>query len=587
MTQQVILAAPLLIPLATAGLCTVLAPYRRLQAAVSLLGCIIFWLSTLRVLCDVSQGQILVAQFGNWSAPFGIVFVADRLAAVMLAIAGVMAIAIALYQLGNLGLGPRSSRWFAPLFHGLLFGVTGAFLTGDLFNLYVWFEVLLIASFGLLVIQGTRLQVDAGIKYAVLNLLATSMLLMAVGFLYGLTGTLNMADLSRSIAATDHKGLASALSLVFLVTFAAKAAAFPLFFWLPASYPVASIPVVALFAALLTKVGVYALLRCSTLLFTGHDLPIDIGHALVIAMALIAPLTMITGVLGAAAQFDTRRILTFHSISQVGYILSSIFIATPLAYAGAVYFVVHHSLVKSSLFLLAGIMREASGSFHVKKSGGLFRAEPLIAVLFFLQAMSLAGLPPLSGFWAKFLLLRATAEAGQYWLLAIGLVVSVLTLYSMLKIWNEAFWKAAPNAASDVPGAKSRWRTASVAQRSVMLAGVGLLVFATLAIGIVAEPMVRYAIATGDQLADRQAYVEAVLAPRPAPNVERNSFRYLPDTPPTRRSSGFSQWFFRGFSCYPPAEEVVRLSAQCFAGFCMPPSQREGGMILQENGHNQ
>lgn len=514
MNPHLALALPLLIPLTTAGLCVMLHSCRRLQSIVSAVGSLLFLFACIGIFHRVCHGEILVTQFGLWPAPFGITFVADRLSAIMLLIAGLMAVVVSLYQLGSLGIGGRSEKRFTPLFHGLLLGVAGAFLTGDLFNLYVWFEVLLISSFGLLVIQGTRLQVDAGVKYAVLNLFATSMLLMAAGFLYGLTGTLNMADLSRSLSISEHRGLATTLSLLFLVTFSAKAAAFPLFFWLPASYPVASIPVVALFAALLTKVGVYALLRCSTLLFVGHDSPGEIGYAFVAVFAVVAPLTMISGVLGAAAQFDTRRILTFHSISQIGYILSSIFIATPLAYAGAVYFIVHHSLVKSSLFFLAGIMRQASGSYNVKKSGGLFRGEPLIAALFFLQAMSLAGLPPLSGFWAKFLLLRATVEAGHYWLVAVGLAVSVLTLYSMLKIWNEACWKEIAHPEYEIPGNRSRWRTANPAQRRVMLGSVGVLVLSTLFIGIVAEPLIQYAMATGDQLADPQNYRQAVLGDR-------------------------------------------------------------------------
>lgn len=536
MNPQATLAIPLLIPLASAAICLMLRNQRRWQAVANVAGSSLFLLATLSLGGGVLREQYLVTQFGGWPAPFGITFVADRLSAVMLVIAGVMAVAVSLYQLGQLGLGGRSGRLFAPLFHGLLLGLAGAFLTGDLFNLYVWFEVLLIASFGLLVVQGTRVQVDAGVKYAVLNLFATSMLLMSVGFLYGLTGTLNMADLSRAIAESEYQGLATALSLLFLATFAAKAAAFPLFFWLPASYPVASIPVAALFAALLSKVGVYGLLRCTTLIFvgpdpasgaglspatdlaavtdlaaaTGLDASSGLGWGVIIAVAVIAPLTMVTGVLGAASQYDSRRILAFHSISQIGYILTSVMIATPLAYAGAVYFMVHHSLVKSSLFLLAGIMRQAGNSYDVRQAGGLFRAEPLIATLFFLQAMSLAGIPPLSGFWAKFLLLRATLEAGYFWLVLIGLGVSLLTLYSMLKIWNEAFWKSANDPASEIPGIRSRWRTAAAAQRGVMLVAVGILVVVAITIGLAAEPLIAYAIATGDQLADPQRYIQAV-----------------------------------------------------------------------------
>src|SRR5690606_38891028 len=249
-----------------------------------------------------------------WAAPFGITLVIDILAAIMLAIAGLMAVVVAIYSLGR-GALERDHAGFHPLFHSLLLGVCGSFATGDLFNLYVWFEVMLIASFGLLVLDRSDEQLDGGIRYVMLNLVGTTLFLIAVGMLYGVTGTLNLADLARVVPTHDNQGLLAAIGMLLLVSFGAKAAVFPIFNWLPASYHTESMPVAAIFAALLTKVGVYAMIRVYTLLFA-HDTPF-FGPV----FAVLAITTMVFGVLGAAAHYDVRKILSFHIISQIGYML--------------------------------------------------------------------------------------------------------------------------------------------------------------------------------------------------------------------------------------------------------------------------
>jgi len=273
MTPHLLLTLPVAIPLATLALCALLQRRPALQRAISLLGSAGLLIASGLLLRAVFDGTVLATQFGRWPAPFGISFVADRFAAAMVVITGLMAVAVSVYALAS-GAKERERAWFHPLYHGLLLGVTGAFLTGDIFNLYVWFEIMLIASFGLLVQGGTRAQLDAGVKYVVLNLLVTTLFLLGVGLLYGLTGTLNMADLSVALPQVPNQGLVGTLALLFLLAFGAKAAVFPLFFWLPAAYHTASAPVVAIFAALLTKVGIYVLLRLSTLLFSpeaGHS----------------------------------------------------------------------------------------------------------------------------------------------------------------------------------------------------------------------------------------------------------------------------------------------------------------------------
>jgi multicomponent Na+:H+ antiporter subunit D len=386
---------------------------------------------------------------------------------------------------------------FHPLYHGLLLGVTGAFMTGDIFNMYVWFEIMLISSFGLLVLGGTKEQLDAGVKYVMLNLVMTTIFLVAVAFLYGATGTLNMADLANRVPNIENAGLVTTLAVLFLLAFASKAALFPLFFWLPASYHTASTPVLAIFAALLTKVGVYAIVRCFTLIF-----PVTEGLATIIGV--IAALTMITGVLGAASHFDIRKILSFHIISQIGYMLVGVAIATPLALAGSVLYIVHHIIVKANLFLIGGIIKRKSGSYQLKRIGGLHRTAPFLAIMFCIPALSLAGLPPLSGFWAKYLVVKPSLDAGSWYLAATALIVGVLTLYSMLKIWNEAFWKtSATPAPIPAQGSKS-----SFAAQYVAIATLSAI---TLCIGLNPEPFVAFSVEAADQLTDNSRYINAVL----------------------------------------------------------------------------
>lgn len=500
MTSHALLTLPVLIPLATLGLCIVLTRFARTQMIVSLLGSFLLLAASITLLSEVHDGTVLATQFGAWQAPFGITFVADLLSAAMVLITGVMAVAVLVYYSADSR--ERKSSFFHPLYHGLLLGVVGSFLTGDIFNLYVWFEIMLISSFGLLVLQRTPEQLDAGVKYTILNLVATSVLLMSVGFLYGLTGTLNMADLARTIPSLSNQGLVITLSVLFLLAFGSKAAAFPLFFWLPASYPAANAPVVAIFAALLTKVGVYALLRIITLLFSDNLLVLG---SIVGALAM---LTMITGVLGAASHFDIRRILSFHIISQIGYMLIGLAIATPLAIAGSILYIIHHIIVKANLFLIAGVINRTGGSFHLKSLGGLYRSAPLLAGLFLIPAMSLAGIPPLSGFWAKFVVIQASLAEGHSTIALVALVVGLLTLYSMIKIWNEAFWKAPADTHRPL---ESAWQQMSAGRRWMMLLPIVSLAAITLTIGLNVEPFLEYSIRAGDQLSNPVAYINAVL----------------------------------------------------------------------------
>jgi len=393
-------------------------------------------------------------------------------------------------------------RGYYCLLQILVSGICGAFLTGDIFNLYVWFEVMLMASFGLLVLGRSKSQLDGGVKYVVINLLATLLFLTAIGLLYGLTGTLNMADLHEKVPLVANRGLLTAIAMLFLAAFGIKAALFPLFFWLPAAYHTPPVSVSAIFSGLLTKVGIYALIRVFTLVFS-----VDMAYLFTL-LPVMAALTMISGVLGAAAQNEFRRILSFHIISQVGYMLLGLALQTSLALAGTIFYLVHHIIVKANLFLISGVVRRLQGSFELAQIGGIYRSNGWVALLFFIPAFSLAGFPPLSGFWAKMILIRASLDVQAYWLAFVAAAVGLLTVYSMTKIWSEAFWKPAPGAdrgAQPTPAPEvSAW----------MLAPIAALTMLTVIIGLGAEPVFQFAFQAAEELSHPEYYVAAVLGER-------------------------------------------------------------------------
>ena len=492
-----LLAAPIALPFLTA----VLAFLFRAGPAgrrISVAGNAALLAAAIALMAETLREGVIAGQVGEWAAPFGITLVADLLSAVMVVITAITALAVSVYALADIG--ERAERLgYHALFNVLIAGVCGAFLTGDLFNLYVWFEVMLISSFGLLILGGSKAQIDGGVKYVALNMISTILFLSGVGLLYGMTGTLNMADLARTVPALEDQGLVTLIAMMFMIAFGVKAAVFPLFFWLPASYHTPAFSVSAVFAGLLTKVGVYALIRMFTLVFDG-----DVGFTHQILL-WVAALTMLTGVLGAAAQNDIRRILSFHIVSQIGYMIMGLALLTPLALAGAVFYLVHHIIVKANLFLIAGVAERAAGSTELSRIGGLYKSAPLLAVLFLIPAFSLAGFPPLSGFWAKYVLVAAAIEIEGWIIAAVALVVGLLTIYSMTKIWAEAFWKPHPE------GLEPALTRLSPGDRARLLAPVAALAGLTLVIGFFPEPFIVFAERAAGQLLDPTAYMTAVL----------------------------------------------------------------------------
>ncbi len=491
------LVAPIIIPFAAAALALVGRRQAGFQSGVTMLAALLHLAVGAWLLHGVYYNGITVLHVGGWPAPFGIALVADHLGLLMILVTSLVYLAAAVYSRADIDAdGVR--RGYYPLLNILVGGISGAFLTGDLFNLYVWFEVMLMASFALLVLGRTRAQLAGGVTYVIINLMSTLLFLTGLGLIYGMTGTLNMAHLHVKLQAAADPGLVAAVAVLFLTTFGIKAGLFPLFFWLPASYHTPPVAVSAIFSGLLTKVGVYALIRTFTLLFPFADNGL---RGLVMA---VAGATMLVGVLGAASHSQVRRILSFHIISQVGYMVLGLALFTPLALTGAVFYLIHHIIVKANLFFVSGLMRHCGGAFELSRVGGLYRRHGLVAVLFFIPAFSLAGFPPLSGFWAKMILIRASLEIGQFLLAGVAAVVGLLTVYSMTKIWAEAFWKPKPSSGEPTLPATGRidgW----------MLAPVVAMAALTVLIGLVPGPLYQLASRAAAELLDPSAYVYTVM----------------------------------------------------------------------------
>lgn len=484
---------PVLIPLFTAIVILLLRMRMRAVRLAALAGSTMELGAAVWLLARAADGRVLVSQMDGWPAPYGITFAVDLFSAVMLLLTAFLGLIVLVYSFATVDAGRERIGYYA-LYQFLLMGVCGSFVTGDLFNLFVFFEVMLISSFGLMTLGGERAQLEGGLKYVVINMVSSTLFLSALGILYGATGTLNMAHLSQRLALAPV-GLTTVLASLFIIVFGIKAGMFPLFFWLPASYHTPPVAVSAVFAGLLTKVGVYALIRVFTLIFLR-----DVGytHALLL---VISGLTMVTGVLGAVAQYDFRRLLAFHIISQIGYMIMGLALFTPLALAGAMFHIIHNMVVKTNLFLVSGAVERLGGAFDLKKLGGLARTQPGIAGLFFISAMSLAGLPPLSGFFSKFMLVRAGLEQGQWIIVAVSLAVSLLTLFSMVKIWNEAFWK--PGQTSNVKLQISK----------AMAAPMIVMAIVSVAMGVGVEGVFGVLMRAAEQMLEPAIYVTAVLGP--------------------------------------------------------------------------
>ena len=509
-----LLFAVLLLPIMTAALLMFVG--RRLARArfVSLLGTLGFAGISVWAAVVTHRGVTLTTAIGSWPLPFGIALHLDAWSGAMLAVSGLVAVAVALYQF----LQPPAKfegRNSYALQQALLLGVAGAFVTADLFNLYVWFEVLLMASFALLVVGGGRAALRASIAYVTINLAASACLLLGIGLAFGATGTLNMADLAQRLS--DVPTLTkNTIAALLLVAFATKAAAFPFFFWLPASYPTLPAPLSALFAGLLTKVGIYSLLRVFPLLFAEE------WESIAPVILVVAVATMVFGVLGAYAQTTIRDVLSFHIVSQIGYMLLGLGLGTVAGLSAAVFYAIHHIVVKSSLFLVAGLVVKAAGTDDLRRMGSLAKERPWLALLFAIPAMSLAGLPPLSGFWAKLFVIDAAFEAQAYVPVLAALGVGLLTLMSMVKLWIKVFWEPSSDEAQRADSGRAvQARVArepavrGLAARGSAYASVLLLALVTLWISFMPASLYGVSQTAAQQLGNPAAYVQRVLGGQP------------------------------------------------------------------------
>lgn len=507
------------LPIFGAAIAFVLRQSPRAQRIVTISTLSLTLLFEIGLLVSAVTHGAQAVQLGAWAAPFGVSLVVDEFSALMLVVSSAVSLAVLVYATAQGTAdgdedGPISI--FHPTYLVLVAGISNAFLAGDLFNLFVSFEILLTASYVLLTLGSTAPRIRAGITYVVVSVVSSLLFLIAIGMIYAATGTVNMADLALKLGELEP-GLQMVLHLMLLVAFGIKAAVFPLSFWLPDSYPTAPAPVTAVFAGLLTKVGVYAMVRTETLLFPGDRI-----NTLLMVVAL---LTMLVGILGALAQQDIKRLLSFTLTSHIGYMVFGLAVGNVVALGATVYYVVHHIIVQTSLFLVTGLIERRAGSSNVDRLGSLSKLSPLLAVLYFVPAMNLAGIPPFSGFLGKLGLVQGGVDLGTplAWVLLAGaMLTSLLTLLAVARVWNRAFWRRADDAEDPHPhlleSLAEKDATAAVATRRrtlppLMVGATAALVALGLTLTVAAGPLFAFADQAALNMYERAPYIEAVLGP--------------------------------------------------------------------------
>ncbi|MCY6381527.1 Na+/H+ antiporter subunit D [Hoeflea prorocentri] len=428
--------APVLLCMGLGALLLMIRKDTRIQPLIAIPSLVALVVINAALLVHVILNGPVTMTMGRWLPPFGISFTVDILGAVLNLTAAIAALAGGIYGAGDVNKSGRRYGFY-PFLLLMMAGVSGAFLTGDIFNLYVWFEVLLIASFGLLVLGSDKRQIDGATKYAFLNLVATTLFLIATGYLYGIFGTLNMADIAQKAPQMSDKAPLVTLLSLYLMAFGMKAAAFPAYFWLPASYHTPRVVVSALFAGLLTKVGVYALMRVAFVLFPAER------DMLGWVIAVIAAATMIFGAVGALAQTDSRRLLGYLVISGIGIMFAGIALASPGGITGTIFYAVHSMIVMTALYLASGLAARAGGGFSIATSSGIYSSHVFLAAVTLILFFAVSGLPPFSGFWPKVILVKASLDVGAWWLAGAILVSGFLTTIAVGRVWVLAYWRPA------------------------------------------------------------------------------------------------------------------------------------------------
>jgi len=504
-----LIVLPLVIPLATAILLLFVHNRIGLQRRISIAGLLLLAAVSCLIAVQVGREGIQTLYMGGWMPPYGIVFVADMLAALLVLIASTVGLCCLIYAFGSIGT-EREKHYFYPLFQFLLVGVNGSFLTGDLFNLFVCFEVMLMASYALIVLGNTDRQLRETLKYLLINIVSSALFVAGVAYLYGATGTLNMADLSFKIAETGWTATLHVIALLFLIVFSLKAGLF-LFFWLPGAYGAPPAVVAALFAALFTKVGIYALIRTFTLIFYLDE---SILHDWFQGLAIA---TMLLGAIGAVAYRDIRRIMNYNIVISIGFLALGLAVSSEESLTGAVFYLIHDIPAKALLFMLGGWIILTAGTSDLKRMGGWIQRYPLIGGLLFLTAAAIVGLPPLSGFPGKLLLIRSGLQEGYGLLSAVALLSSLIALYSLLRIFMHAFWGEEMLRREPQAGATAEPKlapsSASPPSRLTLLPIVALSIL-IIGIGLGAEFLYEWASQAGDVLANPDRYIDAVLKGR-------------------------------------------------------------------------
>lgn len=471
------------------------------QKTISIIGSVLNMGVAIWLFVVVWQNGTQTVQAGNWQPPFGITFAADTFAATLVLLTSFAGLAVSSFSSGAV-LPARLKFGFFPIFHFLLLGLNGAFLTGDIFNLYVWFEIIIITSFVLLTIGGEKAQLEGAVKYFTLNILASIVFLTAIAVLYGLTGSLNMADLASKVAAVENRTLVQVNALLFLVGFGIKSAVFPLYFWLPASYHTPPSAVSAIFGGLLTKVGVYALVRVFTLIF-------EVDALLENVLLAIAILTLFSGAIGAIVQNNIRKVFSYLVICHIGYMIAGLGMMTQVALTGAIFYLIHDIVVKTNLFMVSGVIYKIKASHSMRKLGDFYADYPKMSLLFAIPLFSLVGIPPLSGFWPKLSLISAGWETENYLLIASIILASFITLFVIVKLWGEVFWKKS----TDLPKPRNfpYFQKLTALKKTQMIAPIIFLSIISLYIGFGAENIQTLAMRIAFELTDNQEYINAVL----------------------------------------------------------------------------
>lgn len=491
---------PIIVHMITAILLLFFWMHPKIQRYISILGSAVGIVIGILLFKDVWANGIQSVQLGNWQAPFGITMIADTLAVSLIILTNIVAFTLAIASTKNM-VSTRVKFGYHAIFHFLIMGLSGAFITGDLFSLYVWFEVIIISSFVLLTIGGRKIQIEGAVKYFTLNMISSIIFLTGIAMVYGATGSLNMAELSRIIPEMENKGLVQTISLVFFIGFGVKSGVFPLYFWLPASYHTPPSVVSALFAGLLTKVGIYAMIRVFTLIF-------PLGEMNQMILMVIAGLTMFFGGIGALVQKDIVRVFSYLIICHIGFMVGGLSLFTEVAIVGAIMYMFHDIIVKATLFMMGGVMYRIFGTTKMENMGGLMDNYPRLSVLFAIPLFALVGIPPLSGFWPKISLFSASYSAGEIGLLVMFIFASLITLIIVAKIWNKTFSKNENRI--ERRASFKYFKDFSWAEKAAYVLPIVLLIGVTLYYSFFAEHFQVVAERIGYELMNTEQYYNAV-----------------------------------------------------------------------------